>query len=545
MRKTFVHKSLRALYYALSIFILILSLYKINSNSLFLYLDDFIFLIVLAVSFIFLNKYSIVLKDTNLNFNDFILIVCYMKLGIYVTIALISLCYLAAFVIEYKHSKKLKLLTENLFIFNSSLLILSIFVSHLAISSLDNIFYIKSYETASLVIFSIVLLLVNYILFCLELSVQRNELTLITLENGLYYILLNFIICTLIASIAVYLYKLYGYMPIVAMTAFIIFISFSLNNINKLKASNKNLKALSNCTTYMLSKADFKVKLQHAMQTIENMTTFVYCGIYFSRDKYEVLYPLCYKSASLINIEDLKFVSTSDNNVYSEVLSGVSLYKDSKYFSSSLPLINSLSSEIKYTAVVPIKNADSVSGFILLCFNRHTDIDEELQMLSILANHIGMVSSDISNNVKNNIIGYKSYDSLVRYIDYNIKYKIFFTLAVIEIENYRDIINSYNTDFYEAYKLELGRLISKFLSSCDSIQSFEREDIYIVFNLLDSKNSLNKLNQISEFLENFKFNDIMLKTKISYAVSEYPIEGISGDEILANVYRKLQKEKSA
>jgi GGDEF domain-containing protein len=545
MNKTYVHKSLRAFYYSFSLILLFISLYKIGTSNLTFYLEDYIFLIVLIVSFILLNKYSIVLKDTNLNFNDFILIVCYMKFDVYITILLISFCYLATFFIEYKHNKKLNLLTENLFIFNSSLVILSIFIAHLAISSLDNIYYIKSYETTSLVIFSIILLIINYILFCFELSVQRSELTLITLENGLYYILLNFVVCTIIASIAIYLYRLYGYMPIVAMTAFIIFISFSLNNLNRLKTSNKNLKAISECTTFVISKADFKVKLQNAVKTIESMLPFVYCGIYFSRDKYDSLYPISYKCRPLVNTEDLKFASTSDNKVYSELLSGSILYKDSSYFLSSLPLIKAHSKEIKYTAAVPIKNSDNASGFIILCFNRYMDISEELQLLSTLGNHIGMVNFHISTNIKNNTAGYKSYDGLVRYIDYNIKYKIFFTLAVIEIQNYKDILNSYNSDFYEAYKLEVGRLISNFLSPMDSIQCFEREDIYIIFNLQDSKNSTSKLNQIAEFLESFKFNDIVLNTKISYAVSEYPVEGINGDEILSNVYRKLQKEKSA
>lgn len=545
MNRTYVHKFLRALYYSFSLFILFFSLYKISTSNSTFYLEDYIFLVVLVVSFILLNKYSIVLKDTNLNFNDFILIVCYMKFDVHLAILLISLCYLATFMIEYKHNKRLNLLTENLFIFNSSLVILSIFISHLTINALDKIYYIRSYETASLIIFSIVLLLVNYVLFCFEISIQRSALTLITLENGLYYILLNFAICTIIASIAIYLYKLYGYMPIVAMTAFIIFISFSLNNINRLKASNKNLKAISECTSFLLSKADFKVKLQYSIQTIETMLPFVYCGIYFSREKYDVLYPVCYKCKSLINIEDLKFISSQDNNIYSEVLSGVPLYKDSRHFSSSLPLIIAHEKEIKYTAVVPIKTSDYISGFILLCFDRYMDIHEDLQLLSTLGNHIGMVNFHINTNMKNNIIGYKSYDGLVRYIDYNIKHKIFFTLAVIEIENYQDILKSYNSDFYEAYKIELGRIISNFLSPNDSIQCFEREDIYIVFNLLDSKNAIGKLKQIADFLKDFKFNDIVLNTIIYHAVSEYPIDGISGDEMLGNVYRKLQKEKSA
>ena len=74
---------------------------------------------------------------------------------------------------------------------------------------------------------------------------------------------------------------------------------------------------------------------------------------------------------------------------------------------------------------------------------------------------------------------------------------------------------------------------------------FEKEDIYIVFNLLDSANAQCKLTQIAEFLENFRFKDTLLKTSIFYTYSEYPMDGVSGDEMLANVYRKLQSIKSA
>jgi GGDEF domain-containing protein len=545
MDKIYLHKNIRIVYYSFSLLIFFLSIYNVSTSSSVFYLNDYIFIAVLAVSFILLNKYSIPLKETNLNFNDFILIVCYMQFNIYLTILLIFICYSASFLIEYKHSKNLNLLTENIHIFNSSLVILSAFIGHIIISSIDNIYYIKSYEITSLIIYSILLLITNYILYCLEISVQKWEFTLITLENGLYYVLLNFTICTVIASFAMYLYRLYDYIPIVAMTAFIIFISFALNGMNKLKTSNRNLKAISECSALTISKADFKVKLQNALQTIQYMLPFVYCGIYLTREKYTSLYPTCYKCNDFANIEDLKFFATQDNSVYAQIMSGMILHKESRYFTSCLPIVNNFSDKIKYTAAVPIKNSDATAGFVLLCFDRYLDIDEELQLISLLGTHIGMVNYHIATNIENNLISYKSYDGLTRYIDYNIKHKIFFTLAVLEIENYKEIIQKYNSDFYEAYKLEIGRLISNFLCTKDSILCFEKEDIYIVFNLLDSTNAHFKLKEISEFLENFKFKDILLRTSLSYASSEYPMDGISGDEILANVYRKLQNIKSA
>lgn len=520
-------------------------MYKTSTSLSTFYLDDYIFIAVMAVSFILLTKYSIKLKDTNLNFIDFILIVCYIKFNIYFSILLISLCYSFAFLIEYKHSKRLNFLTENTYIFNTSLITLSAFSAHTIISYINNIYYIRSYETASLIIYSILFLLANYILYCFEVSVQKWELVLITLESGLYYVILNFTLCTLIASLALYLNKLYGYMPIVAMTAFIIFISFALNALNKLKISNKNLKSISDCTTFAISKADFKVKLQNAIQTIQGMLPFEYCGIYLVRENYSFLYPTSYKCNSLINFEELKFNSVQDNSLYAQIMNGMTIYKESSYFISSIPMLKNNPHKIKYAAAVPIIDAESTVGFMLLCFNRYIEIDEELQLAATLGKHLGMICSRISTTIQNNSSVYKNYDGLTRYIDYNIKHKIFFTLAVIEIENYREIIQQYNSDFYEAYKQELGRIISKFLSKNDHILCFEKEDIYIVFNLLDSANAKYKLQEIAEFLKCFKFNDILLTTEISFAYSEYPVDGVSGDEVLANVYVKLQNEKSA
>jgi hypothetical protein len=287
------------------------------------------------------------------------------------------------------------------------------------------------------------------------------------------------------------------------------------------------------------------VKLQHIVQIIEQLIPFVYCGIYFFRDKYSNIYPLSYKNNTLLNLNDLRFLSTPDNSIYSQLINGTTIYKESTAFNSSMNIISILSRDIKYAVAIPIKNSDFTTGFIFLCFDRHREINDELELLSTLGSHLGMVNFNINTNAKNNIISYKSFDGLLRYIDYNIKYKIFFTLASIEIINYEDIINKFNRDFYETFKSEIGKLISKFLSSGDNILCFEKESIYIVFNLLDTKNAINKLHEISEFLKNFKFKDMCLNAHITYATSEYPLEGINSDEILSVAYRKLHNQRNA
>lgn len=545
MNKSFFHRSLRIFYNLISLSILIFSLYKIKANNITLYPVDYIFLSILIISFILVSKYSIRLKSTNLNFSDFIIIVCYMKFNIYCTVLFIFICYLIIFVLEYKNSRKLNLLTENIYIINNSIIILAVFISNFILNLLDNIYYIRNYETATVVLFSLVLLSINYILYCIELSFQKNSLVIITLENGLYFILLNFLLCTIIASLAIFLYRLYDYVPIIVMTVFIIFISYSLSRLDKLKVSNHNLRIVNECTGHLISNTDFKVKLQRAINIIEDIVPFIYCGIYWKREKYDFIYPVTYKCNNLTHHNDLKFLSTTESIMFNELWSGSILYKDATDFSSSINIVNTHSYDIKYSIVVPIKNDAKMVGFIFLCLNRYIELDEELELLSIIGSNLGMINYHINATLKSNIITYKNYDGVFKYIDYNIKRKIFFTLALMEIENYNEIIEKYNRDFYETLKAEIARIISTLLSSLDNILCFEKEDIYIVFNLLDSKNAENKLNEISEFLSNFRYKDIPVNTKVKFSVSEYPIEGVSGDEILDIAYRKLHHLKKA
>lgn len=545
MNKVFFHKLLRVIYNLIAFSLLVFAFFSLAKGQMILYMNDYIFLAILVISFILVSKYSIKLKSTTLNFNDFIIIVCYMKFGIYLTLLFIFFSYALIFALEYKNSRKLNLLTENIYIFNNSIVILSTFISSILLNLLDKVYYIKNYETSAVVIFSLVLLSINYVLYCIELSLQKNTLVVITLENGLYYILLNFLLCTIIASFAVYLYRLYDYIPIAVMTVFIIFVSYSLNNIDKLRISNHSLRIVNECTSVLISTADFKVKLQRVVHACENIIPFVYCGIYFERNRYSYIYPITYKCNRITTTNDLKFLSNPDNFIYTEIMGGAILYKEASAFSNSLNIVKDNSKDIKYAIAIPIKTVDKPIGFMLLCLDRYMELDEEISLVSALVSNLGMINYHININLINNVITYKNYDGVIKYIDYNIKYKIFFTLALIEIENYNEIIEKYNRDFYETFKAELGRIISKFLSPSDSILCFDKEDIYIIFNLLDAENAKNKLEEISDFLLTFKFKDIPIDARLKFATSEYPIEGISSDEILDVAYRKLHHSRKA
>lgn len=544
MQKINLHKYSRMIYYILFLLILVLSTNDLFESNITLYSDDVIFLIIFMISFILVNKYSIKLKNTSLNFNDFLIIILYIKFGISISITLLFICYLIILSIDYKDSKKQSFLTENIFIFNTVLVILSVYFTHLSSTFIDSIYYIRHYEIISGIVFSIVFLIFNYILFCLDLSFEKNKLILITLQDGLYYILLNFLLCTVMSVFSLSLYNLYGYLPMVIITVFIIFISFALNNLNNIKSKNNNLMSILQYSTYVISKLDFKVKLNHSIQVIEGIIPFIYCGIYLFRENYHSLYPICYKNNFLIDFKDTKFHLDKEDKFLREIYNGNVVFEENSSFKNIINLVNVSYSDIKYVLAVPIKNSDFTVGFILLCLSRHKELEDEKELLFTLGRHIGMVHFHINDIIKNNIINYKNYDGLTRYIDNNIKNKIFFTLAMIEISNSEDIIKKYNSDFYEAFKTYLQKFISQVLSPMDIILCFEKENIYIAFNLLDSKNVHDKLKEIEQLLMDFKFKNLNITPKISYSTCEYPMDGISSDEVLSIIYRNLQNKKT-
>jgi hypothetical protein len=263
------------------------------------------------------------------------------------------------------------------------------------------------------------------------------------------------------------------------------------------------------------------------------------------RDKYSTIYPLSHKTNHLINLNDLKFIQTNDNEVYRQILVGNILNYEAQDVSSQFPFINTLSKHIKNTIIIPIEDLSGVIGFMFICVNHYNDLQEESELLEILGHNVGIVNSHINNTIKNNICFQKNLDGLARYLDYNIKGKILFTLGVIEISNFDEIINSYNLDFYEAFKNEASKMISKALSHNDYILCFDKDDIYIVFNLLDYKNAINKLKDLSSLIESFSLRGVTFSVKTNYVACEYPVEGINSDEIISKVYRKLHKEKNA
>lgn len=545
MKKTNFHKYLRIIYYIFSLLILFFSVHNLLKGSIKFYDEDVIFLFFLMISLILVNKYSIQLKSTKLNFNDFLIIILYVKFGTYISIILLFVCYLIIAGIEYKGSKNQNFLTENIFIFNNVLVILSVYFSYLFYNYIDYIYFIRDYEILSAVVFSTAFLTTNYILFCLDLSFEKNKIILITLQDGLYYILLNYTICSIMAVFSLFLYNQYGYLPTVIVTIFIILTSFTLNNLNNLNSANNNLKAISQCSIYLLSKVDFKIKLNHVIHVIENIVPFVYCGIYFFRKNYDKLYPICYKSNSLTDLESTIFYVNSEEKFFEEISSGNVVVADNIFYRNSLKLSNITNNDIKYILSIPIKNLDSTVGFITVCISQYKELKDETKLLCDLGHFLGMVSFNVDTAINNNIINYKNYDGLTRYIDYNIKNKIFFTLALIEISNYDDIIKKYNSDFYEAFKAHMIAFINKFLSPLDAVMCFEKENIYIVFNLLDSKNTNNKLEEIEKLLVDFKFINIDITPNICFSTCEYPIEGINGDEVLSVVYRNLQNKKTS
>lgn len=538
-----VFKNIRILYLICTLALLASHL-PLKSNSV-LYSTDYVFLAILLIAYVLLSKFNIRLNGSYLTLIDYVLLICYFKFDIGITLWFILASYICIGIIDHKYYRNLDFITENEYVFNMLLMTLSTYLAHITLEGLDKVYYLYNYSTISVIVFSVSLLIFNYILFCTDISIQNGKLTLITLEDGLYYVIINSFICTLIGLVSLYLSEFLNYIPIVIIVFIVIFISFALNNLYKLKNMNDSLKAISMYTSFTISKNDLKSKLYGVIKTVESIEPFIYCGIYFFRENHDVIFPICFKSTLITTTEDLKFVSTPDNRNYALIMEGNLLHQSKNPNPSWISYFDKFPKEIKSTIAIPIKGSEKTLGFILLALPRFKDIDDKLELLSILGSHLALMNENISIIINNSIVPYKNFDGLSKLLDYNIKNKLLFTFGIIEIQNLQEIITKYNSDFYEVLRNDLVKQIYKYVSAYDEVLCFEKENIFIVFNLLDAVNSTYKLKQLCSMFEEFQFGNLTVNLKLSFSVSEYPLESSNKEELLENAYKKLYTKRTS
>jgi hypothetical protein len=302
---------------------------------------------------------------------------------------------------------------------------------------------------------------------------------------------------------------------------------------------------LSECTTEIISKGEFKEKLFTVVKTIEKIIPFTYCGIYLFRKNYNYIHPISYKSKFIINPKSLNISVNNNYEIYNTIESGKPFYTTNEAKFHVLAAFNENKSLIKSMLIIPIKSSKKLYGCIIISLNKYLNSNEDFSLISILGKQLGIAYENICFMIKSSLISLNKYSDLLTYMDNNIKYKILFTTAIIEIINYKNIISQYNFDLYESLKKDLSEQIKRFLSPYDIILYTEKEDIYIEFIMCDSINAENKLKEVSIFLDTYKYKNISIKTNIIYSTVEYPQDGTTKEDLLETAHRKLFNKKKS
>ncbi len=539
MNKSISFKILRINYFLCALIITIsifFSSIKINFT-----MEDTMFVFILLISYLLMEKLPIEFDNFYISFSNYILIISYFIFNIKILLIIIILSRISLLIIDRSFFKPSRSLLYNNNILNGSMTIISVFLSHVILEFFKEYYNPNLNLFLSIVIFHIFFLFFNFLLILIDKIISEDNPKNLSTNKSLLYFLLILILSISTSYLTLFLYNIFQYTIVLLFTLFLTFTSYTLRTITNLRTENKNLIDINECYYNSCLKINHINKLYKAIETIENIVPFSYCGVYYFIDKHEYLYPICYKNKLDLDLEILKLKSIQNNISLNLIYTGKELYTSNK------DVINSLNSNlydhINFALILPLHSADNLIGCIFIGFNKYINMDKHIKLLNYLTRDISLISTDLISSVKRSSNIITSYKDFLEYIDFNINNKVFFTLAIVEIHNYLKIMAEYNVDVYENLRKDVSEKIRSMLSSYDSILYFEKEDIFILFNLQDSLNAKEKLKEICKYFSNYKFNNKII-LNIIYAYSEYPSDGINKDEIITKAYKNLYKLKN-
>lgn len=517
-----------------------LAVFLTSSNNT-LYLEDLLFIIIVSISYILLAKLSININGLFVNLCDYIIIISYFIFNIKILVIVLWLSYLSIFLIDriFNKYKAPIYLDKNLF--NFSRIIISIFLSHILLSKVQQFYGNNLNLLISIILFSCTFVFLSFIILMMDELFYRKPSEKVYTSKLISYISVALILSILLSYICLYLYTIFQYTLVLLFTLLLIFISYALNKLISLKKENSDLAYISQCYNKILSKTSYNNKLYSIIETIEKIIPFYYCGIYHIINKHEYLYPLCYKNDSIIDLDSVKLENIEHNEVLKIIESGKPFYTRETQMLNSLN-INLYNNSINAILILPLYSSKELLGCIFIALHRYENLDKELELLNNFSENISLICNDTVEYIKNYPRQFSSYNKFLDTLEKNIINRYSFTLCILEIKNQSHIINKFSLELLETIKKDVAKEISLMLSSYDSILYCEKDDIFILFNLQNSLTAEEKLKEISNHFKSHKLNNT-IEVEIIYSTSEYSIDGVSKEDLIAKTYRKLYSIK--
>lgn len=540
MKKNIIFRNLNVLYMTISLIILIIYSYPFFFKIYNFKIEDWLFFVILIIAYYMFDKFPIVLKNLEFDFTDLIIIISYFKFNIYAAMWVVFLGSLIDFSLDSYHEKGAKLYVFNKSIETGATTTLSLFFMHILLTFLNKSIPLTQMYAIKIMFACFLFFISNYVLFFTNRSVQERHLVFTVSKDDLYFLLISFFICTMLATSVLFLFDNTNYVPLVIIISVFLVLGFFLHRIDFLKRNSNHLLSVVNFSSYLMSENNLKNKFYSAVTTIEDCISFEFCGIYFFNELTNSTYPVCFKKNNLFNENSFKFDYKKDDSLYLSLIKGEPIcFELNKEIPDNLKFLEE--DFIEAIRIFPIKYNNILKGCIILSLKNHKISNSNICILKKISNQLALSYNAASNSVKENNLIIKNYEDLNKEIENIIKNKLFFTLAIVRVLNKDEIIADYNSDFYNAVQKNLTITIKGRLSELDNTLYFNNDYIFIIFNITDEKNAFHIMRNIKEYINSATFFNIKQKVNIDFSMVQYPENGSSFDVLYSLLIKQLNK----
>jgi diguanylate cyclase (GGDEF)-like protein len=403
--------------------------------------------------------------------------------------------------------------------------------------------------------FVVTFLIVNIALIKIELSLQDNQYFKLGKE-GEKLLYTNLSVSIVLASILCMVYSARGIFGSTLVLLDLIIIHYCFHIYRKLQIESEAVKALLKITNSIVKYGDFREKCKHLVKSLNELIPYTIGAIYtFDMENDNFSYPVAFNSVKPIDIGELGL------NLESSAVT-IKVIKEEKIYISKdirkdkrIKIDGKLVNYMEALVLVPIIIEEKSVGVILI------GGDQELvkflsngvgDLLNILSNQMALAIEndgfyrEIKNKAEVDHLT-KLYNRRVfdREVDNLITSKIPFSLVMYDLDDFKSINDSYGHLAGDEVLESISDIIIKSVRKTDVPCRYGGEEIAILFKDLCKDDAYIISERIREKIESTS----MLSTDgkeiyvtVSGGISEFPVDGITKEEIIGNADRVLYDE---
>ena len=209
----------------------------------------------------------------------------------------------------------------------------------------------------------------------------------------------------------------------------------------------------------------------------------------------------------------------------------------------------------KELIIMPLKAKDTVNGLIIAdnLFTQKPIDDDDIKMLTMLANQAGLA---IENSQLYEIVVHKSHtDSLTNLWNHGFfqqtlaegigkaqQEKTLLSLAIIDIDNFKQLNDTYGHQNGDIVLKELASLLKESAREADYIYRYGGEEFSIIFPKATQEQSYEICERIRKRISEREFklpSAAQLKVTVSIGLATYPDQGRDKEELIANADKAM------